>query len=293
LGGIVLALVLSVGLGLLVVQHVIALLHRVAAKVAALDTDAPMQPIGEDFPRELKPFAEALDSGLHRLYAALARERRFARDVAHELRTPLAEIRVSAEGALADADPGIAQRSLRAAIESCTRMQRSVDTLLLLARLESGQDAVAPDPLDLAALVGGLVAALQHLCAARGITVHPELPPSAWVQSDLGIVERIVFNLLRNALEYAPAGAAVGCRIVREGGGWLLVIDNAAPDLEPADLDHFGHRFWRKHPEGGTAHHAGLGLALSQGLAQALALPLRFGLEGGRLSARVGPWPAL
>ncbi|MDE1928805.1 MAG: sensor histidine kinase N-terminal domain-containing protein, partial [Burkholderiales bacterium] len=85
LGGIGLALVLAVALGLLVVRHVIALLHRAGAKVAALDTDAPLQAVGEGFPRELKPFADALDGGLQRLYAALARERRFARDVAHEL----------------------------------------------------------------------------------------------------------------------------------------------------------------------------------------------------------------
>lgn len=293
LGGIVLALVLAVGLGLLVVQHVIAMLHRAGAKVATLDADAPMQPIGDDFPRELKPFAEAFNIGLHRLYAAIARERRFARDVAHELRTPLAEIRVSAEAALADADPRQAQRSLCAAIDACTRMQRSVDTLLLLARLESGQDAVEPDPLDLAALVSGLIAALQDLGTVRGITVRAELPPAAWVQSDLGIIERIVSNLLRNAFEYSPEGGEITCRLRREGDGWSLSIDNAAPDLEAADLDHFGHRFWRKHPEGGTAHHAGLGLALTQGLAQALALPLRFGLDGGRLSVRVGPWPAL
>ncbi|HEY8326910.1 MAG TPA: histidine kinase dimerization/phospho-acceptor domain-containing protein [Rhodanobacter sp.] len=293
LGGIVLALALAVGLGLLVVQHVIAMLHHAGDKVAALDTDAPMQPIGDDFPRELKPFAEAFNIGLHRLYAAVARERRFARDVAHELRTPLAEIRISAEAALADTDPRQAQRSLCAAIDACTRMQRSVDTLLLLARLESGQDAVAPDPLDLAALVGGLIAALQDLGAARGITVRTELPPTAWVQSDLGIVERIVSNLLRNALEYSPEGTEIACRLGRDGDGWFVVIANAAPDLEAADLDHFGHRFWRKHPEGGTAHHAGLGLALTQGLAQALALPLRFSLDDGRLSARVGPWSAL
>jgi len=139
----------------------------------------------------------------------------------------------------------------------------------------------------------GWFAALHELALARALTVHTELPPAAWVQSDLGIVERIVSNLLRNALEYSPEGGQVVCRLRRERAGWLLIIDNPAPDLEAADLEHFGHRFWRKHPEGGTAHHAGLGLALTHGLAQALALPLRFDLDGGRLSVRLGPWPAL
>ena len=110
--------------------------------------------------RELKPFADAFTLGLRHLYTAIERERQFSRDVAHELRTPLAEIRTSAESALSADDPILAQHSLRAAVDATARMQRSVDTLLLLARLESGQHTQAPDPLDVAGLVRELMAAL-------------------------------------------------------------------------------------------------------------------------------------
>ncbi len=293
LGGIALATLIATALALLLVQRVIVALRRAGAKAASLHADTPTRRIDGDFPRELQPFADAFNLGLHHLYTAIERERRFARDVAHELRTPLAEIRTSAESALADTDAAHAQRSLAAAVAACSRMQRSVDTLLLLARLESGQHTPAPDPLDLAALLRELIAALHGLQTQHALQLRAELPPAAWIQSDLGIVERIVSNLLRNALEYSPPGEAVDCRLDRDESGWLLRIVNAAPELDAADLEHFGHRFWRKHSEGGTAHHAGLGLALAFALARAVQLPLRFSLDAGRLTAQLGPWPAL
>lgn len=293
LGGVALAVALVVGLGLAMLQRAFALLRHAGGTVAELDAQAPPQPIGDGFPKELKPFAAAFDAGLRRFYEAADRERRLARDVAHELRTPLAEIRTSAETALAVADPALERASLGTAIAACARMQRSVDTLLQLSRLESGLETPSLDPLDLAALVADMVAELGPVAAERGIAIEAGLPAAAWVQSDYGIVERIVSNLLRNAVEYAPEGGVVACRLQRGDGEWWLSVDNAAPELTAADLQQFGLRFWRKQPEGGTPQHAGLGLALAFALAQALSLPLRFSLDAGRLTARLGPWPAL
>ena len=293
LGGIVLATLLATGLALLMVRHIVVMLERVGEQLADLRSDRPIARIGADFPRELRPFAEAFNQGLHHLYAAIARERRFSRDVAHELRTPLAEIRISAESALIDADPTRIQRALNATIQASSRMQRSVDTLLLLARLESGQHTLALDPLDLTALLQELLAGLNVQQMAPKSPIRVTLPESAWVQSDQGVIERIVSNLLRNAIEYAPEGDDIQCRLEREASGWMLTIVNTAPNLQASDLDQFGLRFWRKDSEGGTAHHAGLGLALALALAHAIDLPLAFSLDNGRLSARLGPWPPL
>lgn len=291
MGGIVLATLLATGLALLMVRRVVVMLERVGLQLADLRADRPLARIGAEFPRELRPFAEAFNQGLHHLYTAIARERRFAGDVAHELRTPLAEIRTSAEGALREADPARARRALGATIEASARMQRGVDTLLLLARLESGQHSLAPDPLDLAALLKALIADAQR--SADRPPLRVSLPESAWVQSDQGVIERIVSNLLGNALEYAPAEDDIECRLTRDAAGWTLAITNTAPELQAADLEQFGLRFWRKDSGGGSAGHAGLGLPLALALARAIDLPLSFTLAEARLTARVGPWPAL
>lgn len=287
LGGIALATVLATGLALYQVRRVVRMLQRTGVALSRLRADRPMQPLGGDFPHELRPFVDAFNQGLHHLYSAIDRERRFASDVAHELRTPLAEIRTSAQSALSDPDPERARQGLHAAIQACSRMQRSVDTLLLLARLESGQQIPAPDPLDLAALLQELL----QCCGQQSI--HSDLPASAWIQGDQGILERILSNLLRNAMEYAPAGDVLECRLQRDSAGWMLFITNTAPQLQMADLPHLGERFWRKDSEGGTVQHAGLGLALVQALAQAIALPLRFSFENQRLTVVLGPWEPL
>jgi two-component system sensor histidine kinase QseC len=85
----------------------------------------------------------------------------------------------------------------------------------------------------------------------------------------------------------------VDCRLQREEGGYTLSIENDAPGLMGEDLLRFGARFWRKHVEGGTAQHAGLGLALCLALSRSLGVRLEFGLHEGRLQACLGRFDAL
>ena len=257
--GIALALAIVVALSLWQVRAAFGFLDRAGRVVERLDPDAPPAP-GPDMPRELAPFVGALQVGVGRLRDAIQRERRFSRDVAHELRTPVSEIRASAEAALATTSEPLARGALRAAIAGSERMQRGIDA--------------AQPP-------------------RRRACVDLRLPGKAWAVGDAGMLERMLSNLLGNALEYAPALARVECEALRTPEGWWVEIANPAPDLEEGDVARFGQRFWRKHAEGGTAQHAGLGLALCYALSAAAGIPLRFRLEDGVLRARVGPLPAL
>jgi len=299
--GIALAVGVVILLVHLVVRRAFTPLLQQGARIAALSADRPPQSTYQDLPSELAPIAAAFDSGLGRLYDAIERERRLSRDIAHELRTPLAETRAAAEVALRDGAAPALRTGLGTAIAATERMQRSVDTLLALARFESGQESPALDPLDISSLAATQVQVLRRFAESRKVSLRLQAPPEtsdgawvgAWVHSDIGIVERILTNLLQNAVDYAPPGSEVLCSIASEGSGHSIVIDNAAPQLTPEDLAHFGTRFWRKPHEGGTAQHAGLGLALAFALARSLALKLEFGLVEGRLRARLGPFPAL
>lgn len=296
-GGIAVTIVVVLLLVQYVVRGAFAPLLEQGARIATMDTEKPPARVGEHLPVELAPFAAAFNIGIAKLYSAIQRERRFSRDIAHELRTPLAETRVTAEVALHDGDNAALRSGLITAIAATQRMQRSVDTLLALARFESGQESPALDPLDLARLVAIQIETMRRCAETNQIALALRAPAEAWVHSDIGILERILTNLLRNAVDYAPAGGTVNCSIDQtihdEHHRYFICIDNEAPQLTQEDLVHLGTRFWRKPHEGGTAQHAGLGLALTFALARSLGLQLEFELRGARLHVRLGPFPAL
>lgn len=237
-------------------------------------------------PRELRPFAAALNSAFQRLQEALGRERRFARDVAHELRTPLAEMRMAVELAQRDA---VDAAPLQGALASIDRMRRCIDGLLALSRYEAGMEHAQIEPLDAAELLRRALALAATSAAQREVHVDVESPPECWVMSDPTLLERIVDNLLLNAVEYAPPHSRVTVALEHRDGSSLLRIGNDAPDLGAEDLPRLGERFWRKTPARESSRHGGLGLALSRTLAEALGLHLHFALEQGVLWATLEP----
>lgn len=236
-------------------------------------------------PRELRPFAAALNSAFARLQDALERERRFARDVAHELRTPLAETRMAVELAGRGASP----RALADALASIGRMQRCIDGLLALSRYEAGMDRAQLEPLELAELLRRALALVAGPAGQRQLRLEASLPVECWVMSDPALLERIVDNLLLNAAEYAPPGSGVQLALVEEQEGWTVRVGNPAPELSAPDVARFGERFWRKSAAREAGNHGGLGLALSGTLAGLLGLRLHFTLEQGVLWAALGP----
>ncbi len=251
------------------------------------DASLPAEPLPvAHMPRELRPFADALNSAFARLQAALGRERRFARDVAHELRTPLAETRMAVELARRGTpSPTV----LDGALASIDRMQRCIDGLFALSRYEAGIDRAQVEPLELVELLNRSLAMAGGPAGKREVAIAARLPEECWVMSDPALLERIVDNLLLNAAEYAPGGSRVQLELAAQSGGWTVRIGNPAPDLSSDDLPRLGERFWRKSAARESSNHGGLGLALSGTLARLLDLQLDFVLEQGVLWARLGP----
>jgi two-component system sensor histidine kinase QseC len=231
--------------------------------------------------RELRPLADTLNAAFARLSQALQRERHFAHDVAHELRTPLAEIRTAVELARRDAP---ASPALDGALASAERMARSIDGLLSLSRYESGLQEVQTEPLDLADLLRHMLGPAERVGTQRGVSFTLGAPAECWVQSDPALLERILDNVLLNAATYAPAGCMVSVQLAQDESRARIVVGNPAPDLAPEDLTRLGERFWRKSPDRTSGDHGGLGLALAHGLARLLGLRLEFSLDAGTLT---------
>ncbi|MDR1076772.1 MAG: sensor histidine kinase [Xanthomonadaceae bacterium] len=290
---IVLATIIAVAFSYLLLRLAFKPLLREGRRIARLDPNTPHVPNDNDLPQELAPFVQAFNIGISRLYEAIERERHFSRDIAHELRTPLSEIRTTAEVALQQDDPGVIRNGLVTAIASTERMQGVVDTLLMMARYESGQEQPSFDPLDLSASTRDMIGLQRHGAEAKQLEIRLDVPDQSWTRSDEAVLERILSNLLHNAIEYAPEGSRIDCVIENDSDGGWICLENEASELTEADLARMGARFWRKNEQGGTAQHAGLGLALASEFAHALGLRLRFRLRAGRLRVGLGAFPSL
>lgn len=270
------------------IRRALAPLDAFGRAVAALPLDGSGRPPpGDDLPGELAPVAGKLAATLERLLAALERERRFSRDLAHELRTPLAEARLLAE--LARRQPGAAGGNLVQLEAALVDMAGIVDALLYLARIEAGSEQPQPAPLDLAALLVAQVERCRAPAAARGLDWQLRAEPCR-VLADRRLLERLLAILCDNAVQHAPPGDRLLAHCA--GDPPALWLDNAAPQLTADDLPRLDERFFHR-AEGGNGAHAGLGLALARALAEALGLDLAFSLDAGRLRVTLGGFAPL
>lgn len=292
LTGIALALLMTTALAAIAVQRGLHPLERFGARAALLTP----QNLTTDFdlaamPQELAPVARTLNDAFARLLAAVERERGFTRAVAHELRTPLAVMRTVTEHSLSHSESASAHKSLTTLLTTIDGMTRSVDGLLSLVRYEAGLNRVEEEPVELGGMIATQLSLLQHRIATRQLRVLSSMPKEAWVLSDTALLERIIANLLVNAVEYAAQDSDLFISVENTGTADTNMASvefrNAAPSLTDLDLQHFGERYWRKSDENETILHGGLGLALTRALATALGVELEFTLRDGYLCARI------
>lgn len=228
----------------------------------------------ERAPPELRPLLSALrDQALS--------ERRFAGDAAHELRTPVAELRTLTDVALAfPEDEAHLRDTLQQANEISRRLGAMTAALLGTARRGQAAQEVSLSPTDIPALLRASLRQSEGLARQRRLTIRADLPDSPLYDSDPALLRSVLDNLIGNAVAHAPEGSMV--QIVYSGGstGWRLDLSNDAPLLRPEDLTAMFRPFWRK-SGGGAVTHSGLGLALARSFAEALDLDLRAHLLGG------------
>lgn len=252
--------------------------QRLAQQIAQIDPRAPRRIAlaSAPLPDELEPLAEKTLSILDRLLAALERERRFSRSVAHELRTPLAEVRMLADvGAMAQTMDET-RASLVEVGTTTAELQRIVDSLLTLARYEAGTEKPQTEPVDLARAIRREIERAVPATGQRGLTIQAQLPPEHWILADATLLCRLIANLVGNAVAHAPVGSLITMTLLPDGS---LVIANPAPHLDADDMSRLGERFFRVDSgDGGT--HAGLGLSLSEAIAGVLGLRLELRLDG-------------
>ncbi|TFW17181.1 ATP-binding protein [Duganella callida] len=256
-----------------VVSGSLAPVSRVKRQVAARQAD-DLSPVSEnDLPDEVLPLVQELNLLFVRVRTAFEAQQHFVADAAHELRTPLAALKLqvlSLERAQDAAARSVAVSRVTAGIERATRL---VEQLLVLARQEGGVEEVKLEPVNLSDLVKRVLGDMNGLAQARQIDLglnHADEVVLAGQQDALLILLR---NLVDNAIKYTPAGGTVDIDLRRSVGATknapariVLSVEDSGPGIPPEERERVFSRFYRV--PGSPAGGSGLGMAIVQSIAE-------------------------
>lgn len=219
----------------------------------------PVRASGDELDHLIQRFNGMVD----RLEDSFTQVRQFSADVSHELRTPLTTLRGELELALMTAKTKEEfQEAIGEAIEEADRLAKVVRALLQLSRAESGQLVLAHEPVDLGQLARDVVERFNVQAESMDQIMRFEGGPGVIVMGDKLQLDRLVTNLITNAMKYTPTGGNIRA-IVRAGGGHaILQVTDTGRGIAPEHLPHIFDRLYRV-PDGTRETERGLGLGLS------------------------------
>ena len=266
-------------------------LDAVSRAVAMRRPDA-MSPLAETgLPRELQPLAASLNALLARLDEALAAQRRFTADAAHELRTPLAALALQAEVAERAPDAPARAAAMADLKAGVARASRLVEQLLTMARLEPEALSRNFSSVDLVALANDAIVARAPIAEARGIDLGCTGTAAVPVRGDPASLATLLANLLDNALRYTAEGGRVDVAVAEESGRAVLSVTDTGPGIPVAERERVFERFHRgvHADDAAPGTGSGLGLSIVRRIAEAhgATVTLGDGAGGKGLAVRV------
>ncbi len=212
------------------------------------------------WPRELQPLAVAFDAMLKRLDDSFTRLSQFSADLAHELRTPIANILGEAQVALTrDRAPAEYRETIESTIGECERLSGIVDNLLFVARVDAAREPIAPMRFDARAAVEKIASFYQMIADDHHVTIR--CSGEGQIYADSALFERAVGNLVDNALRFTPANGSIQIAIAEHAANFEVAVSDNGCGIAPEHLPRVFDRFYRVESSRGS-DGAGLGLAL-------------------------------
>jgi two-component system, OmpR family, sensor kinase len=250
---------------------------------------ASLEPLPQaKLPEEVAPLVSELNALLERLREALARQKRFTADAAHELRSPLTALQVQLDMLARARTPDDTRDALGALRAGMKRASRLVEQMLTMARLEPEAPLAQPSGVALDTLAAQVAGELEPLAEARRIALRLERLESAAVQGDAAALHALVRNLVDNAIRYTPAGGVVRLAAFTDGEHAMLQVEDTGPGIPPEERTRVFDRFYRL--PGSNAEGSGLGLAIARQVAEAhggeISLDDASGGQGLRVTVR-------
>jgi len=246
----------AVGRGLLPLE---TMSHAVSRRQP--DAMAPLAETG--LPEELRPLAGSLNALLARLSDALNAQRRFTADAAHELRTPLAALKLQVELVERAPDDDARAAALVELEDGVDRASHLVEQLLAMARLEPEALAKNFGDCDLVSLAKDTIVARAPLAADRRIDLGLAREARVRVRGDMASLSMLLANLLDNALRYTPEGGRIDVAVDDDAGHALLTVTDTGPGIPAIDRERVFDRFHRGANVADTENQTGSGLGLS------------------------------
>lgn len=255
-------------------RQVVETARRIIA-TGTLDARVPAPARADDVAELVHHFNTVLDKN-----AALLRAMREALDnVAHDLRTPLAGLRGSAELALGQAAEPVAREALAECVERADEVLRLLRALMEVSEAEAGVLKLERSPCDLAELARRAVELYTEVAEARGLALTFTASGPAPIAGDAVRLRQVAANLIDNACKYTPAGGRVEVRVAADGADAVLTVSDTGPGVPEAEQPRIWERLYRGDK---SRSESGLGLGLS--LVRAVVAA-----HGGRASVRNAP----
>jgi two-component system OmpR family sensor kinase len=262
--------------------------ERVRTQVASRQAD-DLSPVSEGgVPDEVQPLVQELNLLFGRVRTAFDAQQNFVADAAHELRTPLAALKLQAQSLDRADNPEarkVAVARLTAGIDRATRL---VEQLLVLARQEaSAAGGVSRQPVELAELARRAVAEMAGVAQAKGVDLGLQQADTGFVSGQPDALNVLMRNLVDNAIKYTPEGGAVDIAVRAQAGALKLSVADSGPGIAPEERERVFDRFYRI--AGSDAQGSGLGLAIIKSIAERHGAKLELGQSArlGGLSATV------
>jgi two-component system OmpR family sensor kinase len=225
---------------------------------------------------------DTLNAMLERLERTFDTQRRFTADASHELRSPLSRLRTEIEITLRrprDVQDYVV--TLRSCLDEVERLTMLVEELLMLARLDAGEERGPVEPMALNVLAEDAVRRMRGPARDRQVEIVLDIVTRVAARVAPAPASLVLANLLDNAVKFSPPGGKVTVRVAADGDAAVLSVADEGPGIADADLPFLFDRFYRgASARAGTIAGVGLGLALSQAIVRAY---------GGRIAATNGP----
>jgi len=281
---LVVSVVLCSAMGYVIARRGMRPIERVTATARRVRSSTLHERIDTtDLPAELRALAATFNEMLDRLEESFEQISQFSADVAHELRTPISNLRGELEVALGKHRPADEYRDiLGSALEECVRISRVIQSLLFLARAETGPANAHHDTIQVHQEIEAVLDFYEAAAADAGVTLHVEGKADLPASFDRTLFQQAVGNLVANAIAHTPPGGQVTIRSGSDGALLRIEVADTGRGIAPEHLPHVFDRFYRAdRARSGSGGNLGLGLAMVRSIAT---------LHGGRvaISSQVG-----